>query len=227
MKRSELTWSRREWLRRGLAGGAALALTRPVRVNAGPAAPGTAAAAVTPPASAKLPFPDLATAGLDYRNRASWAVASPDLARLRKAERFDRITVHHSGVPNRFHMDEPTIINDLNGVCTGHCERNYGDIGYHFVVDVTGRVWQGRSLAYVGAHVSGQNRENIGIMLLGNFEVQGPAAEQLGALKRVVAVMCRHYGMNWSSVYGHRDLGHSACPGASLYEHLVAMRNRA
>jgi N-acetyl-anhydromuramyl-L-alanine amidase AmpD len=86
------------------------------------------------------------------------------------------------------------------------------------MLDYAGRVWEGRSLKYQGAHVSGQNPGNIGIVLLGNFEGQRPSAAQQANLTILVAELRSFFGISRRRVYGHRDLDSTLCPGRHLYK---------
>ena len=65
----------------------------------------------------------------------------------------------------------------------GHVNHNgWADIGYHFAVDRAGRVWSCRPLVWQGAHVKDRNEGNIGVLVLGNFEIERPTSAQLNAL---------------------------------------------
>jgi hypothetical protein len=163
--------------------------------------------------------------GLTLRRRRAWAVDSPDLRRLTRAAIFDKLTVHHSGENTIYTTDEDEVTYDIQNIHTGHARRRYGDIGYHFVVDYAGRVWEGRELFYEGAHVSDRNERNIGVLLLGNFEEQYPSREQLASLKILTDLLCRHFTIPLSCIFGHCDLGHSVCPGRNLYSYTLLLRN--
>jgi len=156
--------------------------------------------------------------------RTKWADAAPRLNRMRKASGFSRLTVHHAGGEVRNESDLNAVIFRLQAVQTGHLNRRYGDIGYHFIIDRAGRVWEGRSLAYEGAHVSAANAGNIGIMVLGNFEKQRPAGQQLSAVRTLVEHLQDRCRITRTNVFGHRDLGHSVCPGRHLYGHVMQLR---
>lgn len=194
------------------------------------ALPGLTLGASAGAATVKKPLPPVDLGFVEeavlLARRSAWTDTPPRLWRLRGARGFHRLTVHHCGSVNR-HTNASSVIHDLDGVLTSHRQRRFADIGYHFVVDYAGRVWEGRSLAYEGAHVSGENPGNIGVMLLGNFERQHPSADQLGALDRLVGVLRRHYGIKKHRVYGHRDLGQSVCPGRHLYAHVQGLRATA
>ena len=160
--------------------------------------------------------------GLPIIPRSDWNTLKPVLSRLNHASDFSRLTVHHAGNMVNTHIYRNSVLRDLKGILGAHLRNNYGDIGYHFIVDYAGRVWEGRPLFYEGAHVSGQNIENIGVMLLGNFEKQQPAPAQVASLFKLVNALTKKYSISKDSIYGHCDLGQSICPGKHLYEPYVS-----
>jgi len=211
--RMTMHWTRRQFLRCGAL--AAAAAFVPAR---------HAAAAMV---KACLPTTDLDFLGdsLNLVRRDEWAGEPARLWLLRAAAHYDRITLHHAGERAVFSTGRDRVQVQVEGIRVGHVnDRGYGDIGYHFVVDYAGRVWEGRSLAYEGAHVSDQNEANIGIVLLGNFNDQDPSAEQLAAMNTLVLGLREHYRIKPHRVYGHRDLGQSFCPGNNLYPYVARMR---
>ena len=165
------------------------------------------------------------SSSLPLIRRSAWASRKPIPTRLKIAGFFSRITVHHSGSSVLRHTERRHVAADLNNVLNAHMRIRYGDIGYHLIVDYGGRVWEGRSLSYEGAHVSGANTGNIGVMLLGNFEKQQPSAPQLETLGRTVSLLRGHFDIPARRVFGHRDIGSSVCPGRYLYPHVVAMKS--
>jgi N-acetylmuramoyl-L-alanine amidase len=180
-----------------------------------------AASVKRPLASVDLGF---LAAEMELVRRQAWSRASPRTWLLREAGGFDRVTVHHAGHAAACGMSRDAVVAVMEGIVAEHEGRDYGDIGYHFVVDGAGRVWEGRNLAYEGAHVSCQNENNIGVMLLGNFEEQWPSAAHLDTLDRLVGLLRARYMIKRHRVYGHRDLGPSACPGRHLYPHVERLR---
>lgn len=173
-------------------------------------------------ASAMLPpTPDLSflASHVALRRRHQWTNREPNPDRLRMATDagYSQITVHHVGMNVIRATTERAVVNHLDGVLGAHLGRRFGDVGYHFLIDYAGRVWEGRSLAYWGAHVSGHNDRNLGIVLLGNFERQRPSQAQLSAMGKLVGRLQNRYQMRRSEVYGHIDLGQTLCPGKYLY----------
>lgn len=140
------------------------------------------------------------------------------------------ITVHHSeGYGNmsgaaavqsiqRLHQGSPTP-GDPDYVKNG---RSWSDIGYHFLIDAQGNVYEGRELGWVGAHAP-PNSGRIGICLIGNFKSSTPARPQQAALVVLMNRLYRSYGISNRNVSGHRDQVSTDCPGDSLYNILPSL----
>lgn len=144
--------------------------------------------------------------------RSEWCVTEINQARLRRADFFDRITVHHIG-SEVYDVAHNSVVYLLENVQHAHRQRRFGDIGYHFAVDGAGTVWECRSLEFEGAHVSGQNERNLGIALLGNFDQQRMTDAQSAGLDRLLSGVRDFYAVKRHRVYGHLELGSSICPG--------------
>jgi hypothetical protein len=141
-----------------------------------------------------------------------------------------RITVHHSG--DRYaetgRSEVASTIFDIQGI---H-QREWADIGYHFLIDPAGRVWRGREIAYQGAHAGNRtlNRGNIGICLLGNFDEQQVPRKQRDALLELINQLRAQYHIPASEVYTHSEMRKSgnlaatACPGHNLQSIVDAYR---
>jgi N-acetylmuramoyl-L-alanine amidase len=98
-----------------------------------------------------------------------------------------------------------------------HFARGWATVGYHFVVSPSGRIFRGRPVDRLGAHVLGHNVGTVGICLMGNFELERPTRAALGSLAYVRRRLVPG-GAN-ARLLGHRDhRGHetSACPGRYL-----------
>lgn len=189
---------------------------------------GTLATCRAAGAVVKRPLPvinlDFLPSRLGLRRRSCWTDAVPQVWQLREAKPFSRITIHHQGAGVAGARHENSVVADIDGIFGGHRRLGYADIGYHFVIDYDGRVWEGRSLAYSGAHVAGQNDDNIGILALGNFNRQKPSAASVASLKTLVAALQKHYSIKPERFFGHRELGASDCPGKHLFDSVVNMR---
>lgn len=82
-----------------------------------------------------------------------------------------------------------------------HRARGFTDIGYHWVVGVTGQVYPGRPEESVGAHAKGHNAKSLGICMVGTERFPLHAWASLKA--KIEQLLERFPG---ASVCGHRDL---------------------
>src|SRR5262245_42541229 len=163
------------------------------------------------------------TADIAVQPRASWNPAPPVGAKLDPMGRIFRITVHHSAMLFR-DTSPATAAGQLRVIQKNHMQdpdRRYGDIGYHFLIDPAGRVWEGRDLKWQGAHApSGNNKGNIGICVLGNFirgrDGQRPTATELRALEDLIQKLSQRYGIGSDQIFCHSDFVKTECPGPYL-----------
>ena len=125
--------------------------------------------------------------------------------------------------------------------------RGWSDIGYHFLLNEQGDVYQGRPfltnatrleeapVLAMGAHAGGANTGNIGVCILGCYhppegpncqDVIAPAA--LDSLVTLFAFLADTYGVPPENIFGHRDMGTTAtsCPGDNNYVLLDLLRER-
>jgi len=136
-------------------------------------------------------------------NPGGWMVYDEPLEKV-----LTTIIVHHSALPL---SDGPREIQQM------HFEfKGYADIAYHFLIDETGQIYEGRSLTVRGAHTGGHNTGTVGIVLLGDFMVGEPTEAQLVSLRTLSA--CLIDGYNITHMAGHRDFqpGLTDCPGDNL-----------
>lgn len=139
------------------------------------------------------------------------------------------ITVHHDGISPFYDHDERSTRQRLESIRRFHREdRGWGDIGYHYVIDRDGRIWEGRSIRYQGAHVGNHNEQNIGVLLLGHFDQQSPSDRQVAAMQQHVSWLMRRYNVPISRVTTHRewDTARTVCPGHTLQAHMDRIRRR-
>ena len=161
------------------------------------------------------------------RPRSMWARGFPDRSQMDPMLPPKYVTIHHDGMTPFYGLTDVETRGRLELIRNGHRGKGWGDIGYHYVVDRAGHVWQGRDLLrYQGAHVKNRNEHNIGVMCLGNFVEQRPSEAQLEALNRTVAQLCAHYRIGAKDVYTHREWkgAQTACPGDNLQAKVRLLR---
>ena len=161
------------------------------------------------------------------------------------------IVVHHTASSNSYSEAE------VPGVITGHCifhvnGRGWDDLGYNFMVDRFGNVWEGRTAsktaAIQGAHTAGFNSKTQGVAMMGNFETSAPSSSHLSGLRGILNWLTGWHSVDptgqvtliagstnnggWEggepitvpSIIGHRDLGSTNCPGSVFYGTFAALR---
>jgi len=152
------------------------------------------------------------------------------------------LTLHHAAGFSASTADEGKA--QVKRIQHLHQEDNgWADIGYHFLLDAAGNIYQGRpytedvSLSQkpdlvIGAHVAGGNTGNIGVCLLGCFHPETNAStcnnvltESIEtSLVQLFAFFCANYGIVPTNIKGHRDFNSTACPGSNLYPRLPEVR---
>lgn len=185
----------------------------------------------TPPKSygKKPAFPDSSPPrAVSAISRSVWGARPPIASKLNPMGGVTRITIHHEGNPRpNYDVTSAQVAATLRMIQLEHRRRmNAADIGYHYIIDRSGRVWEGRKTCYQGAHVSGANEHNIGVMLLGNFEIQTPTAAQTRSLQDLCRMLTQGYRLPASRIYCHRDLATTRCPGRALVPTVSALRWR-
>jgi hypothetical protein len=154
-----------------------------------------------------------------------------------------RIAVHHTDTAN----NDPNPAATVRAIYAFHVQGNgWNDIGYNFLIDQQGNVYEGRYARnyngaaptgeneagqhVIGAHVSNNNTGSVGISLLGSFESVAPTNAQQAALEKMIAWEGDRHELDTTSssvVMGHRDLGQSACPGGVAWALLPKWRQNA
>jgi putative cell wall-binding protein len=187
-------------------------------------------------------------------SRAAWgadeslAKASPVLGSVRS------LVLHHTDTTNSYSSDQAYA--QLRSLYTFHTKvRGWNDVGYNFVVDRFGTVYEGRrgsiTSAVMGAHAGGFNEQTLGIATLGTFSTDALPAATQDALVPLLAWKAAEYGINPAGrtslvsaggsytkykagtsvgvygVSGHRDVDSTECPGNLAYPRLAGLRSRA
>ena len=145
---------------------------------------------------------------------------------------YDTLVIHHAGNRTR----TPQEVYDFH---TG--ERDYNDIGYHYLIDQGGTLFEGRPLCFKGSHVDKANSKKIGIQLVGDFhsgdELRGisvpdivdppldaPTNKQEITLARLINSLKTEFS-SLTTLGGHRDYIDTECPGDNLYRLLPSYRS--
>ena len=134
----------------------------------------------------------------------------------------NRVTVHHTVGHKR--QDTTGAVGEMRGMQRFHMSgHGWNDIGYHFVLDGTGRVFEGRHADVVGAHVGAANQDNIGVAVMGNYNRDNLNDEQKTSLRRLITFLALRYGSDTARkefIRGHHHYMRTACPGSHILDFL-------
>lgn len=180
--------------------------------------------------------------------RRDWGATAPDARDVPAPQAlWWRITLHHSD--GKYPATYEESLEEVRFIQRYHMDgRGWSDIGYHFLVDPLGNVFSGRAwspspaspdVPVLGAHTSGNNEGNLGIVLLGNYHPpanDAPTSAQREAVLRLIRYLVAAYriptGLPAAGVHdptrewlmGHRDYKGTACPGNGLAAWLEGLR---
>lgn len=179
-----------------------------------------------PEPTVPAPLPSSPSGPPNVLVRARWSGGDPVPSMMDRMTTIQWVTVHHDGMEPFFATDEASSRARLESIRRAHRGKGWGDIGYHYAVDRSGRVWEARSIMYQGAHVKDNNPGNIGVLCMGNFDRQSPTKAQLAALNKHVAWLMKNYKVPQSRLRTHQEWpsAATACPGVSLQRYMVTAR---
>ncbi|MBT3069917.1 peptidoglycan recognition protein family protein [Rhodomicrobium sp. Az07] len=166
----------------------------------------------------------------DVVPRAAWAAKPPNFA-LMSAQKPAEIIIHHTA-----HRVQPRV--SLEAKMRGLQEFAFkpgrvgllpkpawGDVPYHYYIDVSGRIGEGRDLSFAGNSVTAfDNEDRIQIAVEGHFEREQPSQAEVESLTRLVTWLAASYGIPASAISGHGDFDQTTCPGKNLRPILEEIR---
>jgi hypothetical protein len=156
--------------------------------------------------------------------------------------------VHHTAGRNDYTRAQAAAV--VKAIQLYHVRANgWNDIGYNFLVDRFGTIYEGRfggmERNVVGAHALGFNKGSVGVAVLGTFGNGAPPQAAQDAVARLLAwrLDVAHVDptsalsfvsggsdrfptgvpVQLGAVSGHRDTGRTECPGGALYARLGAI----
>jgi hypothetical protein len=197
-------------------------------------------------ARAQEPQPGMVT-------RAQWGASSCPPRAAPEYGTVKAAYVHHTVSVNDYAPDEAKDI--VLAICRYHRNSNgWNDIGYNFLVDKYGVLYEGRAggidRAVVGAQAQGFNNQTTGISNIGDYSSVQQTSVALDAMARLIRWKLPIHGVPTSGkvtvvsnggetnryaagtrvtvprVLGHRDTNSTACPGNALYAQLPDLRRR-
>jgi hypothetical protein len=161
--------------------------------------------------------------------------------------------VHHTAGRNDYTREESAAV--VRGIYAFHTQsRGWCDLGYNFLIDRWGRIFEGRAggidKVVVGAHTGGFNSNSFSGSLMGTFATEVPPAAMLESLERLFAwKLGRNHRdptgtqeltsagggtskypagqkARFNVISGHRDAGNTSCPGDQTYARMGEIRSK-
>lgn len=188
-------------------------------------------------------------------SRAQWGADSRILdQKPHYADAVRAVVIHHTDNPNTYSCaDSPALVRDIyRAHAVG---RGWGDIGYNFLVDKCGTVFEGRlggvDRPVIGAHTVGLNKGTTGIAAIGTYTEGVPVPQALRrSVERIIAWKLGLSGVapahrtqlvstnsdsrfpkdsavNVPTVLGHIEAYETDCPGEALMRLLPTFRKDA
>ncbi|MCK6211687.1 N-acetylmuramoyl-L-alanine amidase [Georgenia sp. EYE_87] len=220
-----------------------------------PAAPGSSSVIPAGLVGASVAASPVSTAVLPPRpsiiSRAGWGADEDKMTWQPTYRALRAAVVHHTAGTNSYTQTQAASV--VRGIYQYHAvTRGWGDIGYNFLVDKWGRVYEGRtgSLAAPagmmpqGAHAAPVNNGTVGISAMGDYTKIAAPTATIDAMTDVLAWQFGRAGIDASTrsgiyspgtpalvkgvnlprIFGHMDVSATACPGKDIYGRLAAMR---
>ena len=150
---------------------------------------------------------------------ADWGGTPADPAKARR-HTITHITLHHQGEPFKPGTDPRQYLRNLQ--TWSRNSKGWLDIPYHYIIDLEGRTYAGRDIAYAGDTNTEYDPSGHALVeVVGNFEEVEPNQAQLDAVVEVMTMLAQKYDVPVERIASHRD--HSdktVCPGANLYRYV-------
>ncbi len=152
---------------------------------------------------------------------ANATVAGGADMRLRIPHRITHVTLHHTGSPEPLRRDEDPVAK-LRGLQSwGAAERNWWDVPYHFLLDLDGRIFEGRDYHFMGeTNTAYDPGGHFLISMIGNYEKQEPSPQQLAAIADMMAWALKEFDLPLDRIGGHYNYAETGCPGKNLRRYL-------
>ena len=165
-----------------------------------------AAASVTAPATVPVVAPAATTTNglpVAVTTRAEWGANASYMSWDPEYARAGHVVVHHTAGTNSYSAGQSASI--VRGIYYYHAVvLDWGDIGYNFLVDKFGTVFEGRSGSVaapagrmsIGAHARGVNTGTMGISMMGDYSTVSPSDAQLSSVGKMAGWFLKRAGIS-------------------------------
>lgn len=157
--------------------------------------------------------------------RTQWGKIQPLYNKLVPDWSYQSIVIHHSG---NFGRKDPQSVEHLHMT-----ENLYDDVGYHFLLHPSGKVYEGREIVFKGSHVSLANSGRIGILMMGDYDHQWWDLDDelttghIQNLNNLISLLMNFFPIQYLG--GHKEFlpgkGYS-CPGDQIMNIIDKLRSQ-
>ena len=160
------------------------------------ARPASTVPAALPVATSANGLPVPVTTRAEWGANASYMSWDPDYASA------GHVVVHHTAGTNNYSAGQSASI--VRGIYYYHAVTlDWGDIGYNFLIDKYGTVFEGRSGSVaapagrmsVGAHARGVNTGTMGLSMMGDYSSVSPSDAQLSSVGKMAGWFLKRAGI--------------------------------
>lgn len=129
--------------------------------------------------------------------------------RKRELDKIDTIVLHATATPEGREIT-------VEEIDKWHKARGFDMVGYHYIIDLQGKVHKGRCITQVGAHAKGHNTNSIGICYVGGLDQDKNAKDTLRPIQKN-SMSSLLLALKWVlrkplKVVGHNKLSNKQCP---------------
>jgi hypothetical protein len=156
----------------------------------------------------------------------------------RYSPKVKQVVLHHTGEHRNSEAEKLSGKERVRSIYYSHTVNNgWGDIGYHYVIDKAGKIYEGRAGGdfVVGAHAYCANVATVAVAFIGNFQITYPTEAQLRSGRKLIAYLTDKYGLrangrtrfqgrSMPTVVAHRDLAATQCAGRKMQKLLPTLR---